>query len=447
MKFPETFLFGAATSSYQIEGDRTGRGDCIWDDFCSTGKVLFGHNGDVCCDHVNRMQEDVKLMRTLKLQAYRFSVAWPRVLPDGTGKVNVEGLDFYDRLTDTLLENGIQPFCTLYHWDLPLALERRGGWRNRDIADWFADYAAIVAERLGDRVGHFMTLNEPQCFVSLGYWKGVHAPGLTLSRRELLSVIHNVLLAHGKGVQAVRANAPKSQVGIAMVSNAHYPATAADVEAARKAVLSLHGNYDNWVYNVVHWCDPIYFGAYPEESYREFGDDMPTIGADDMRIISSPIDFHGENVYNGCCVRDDGNGSWRVVDFPKGFAKNSLGWAVTPESLRWPIRFLYERYAKPIYITENGMCCHDFVAADGTVPDCNRVDFMRRYLTELAKAIDDGADVRGYFAWSLLDNFEWAYGFSERFGLVYVDYETQRRIPKQSALFYRDFIAARGGRK
>ena len=444
MKFGKDFIFGAATASFQIEGDREHRGDCIWDDFCDVpGRVAFGHNGNVADDHVNRYIEDVEIMKKIGLDAYRFSVSWPRILKDGIKEVNECGLDFYDRLIDRLLENGIQPFMTLYHWDLPSHLNDLGGWQNRDMAGYFGDYTQIVAKRYGDRVKNFITINEPQCFTSLGYVKGIFAPGYRLSEKQILSVIHNVLLAHGTSNLAIRANVKDAKVGFASVGCAHFPATERkeDIDACERAVMSLDGNYDNWIYNTPHWCDPIYFGRYPYQSYERFGKNMPEIKSGDMDIISAPVDFHGENVYNGCAIASGGGKEdWHVVDFPTGFSQNSLGWPITPKSLRYAINFNYKRYGKPIYITENGISCNDWVDIDGKVHDSQRVSFMRDYLEELSKAIDDGTDVKGYFAWSLLDNFEWAQGYTSRFGLVHVDYQTRERTIKDSALYYSELI-------
>ena len=450
MGFRDDFVWGAATASYQVEGAafEDGRGYTVWDDFCRRpGKTFRGENGDVACDHYHRYKEDVALMRALNLKAYRFSIAWSRILPEGAGDINPKGLAFYSNLVDALLENGITPYVTLFHWDLPYALYRRGGWQNPDSPEWFARYTKVVADALGGRVKHFITFNEPQCFIGLGHATGEHAPGDIRSRRALLEMAHNVLLAHGRAVQVLREKVPGAAVGYAPTGGAHYPASdsPADIEAARTAYFATSQNPDNILWDVSWWSDPVMLGAYPEKALALYETDMPVIGLRDMETIAQPLDFYAQNIYNGGMVRASGNEyGWEFVERPEGYARTAIGWPVTPESLYWGPKFLYERYKRPIYITENGLSAHDWVDLDGQVHDPNRIDFLRRYLRELRRASEDGVDIRGYFAWSLMDNFEWSRGYSERFGLIHVDYETQKRTIKDSGYWYRELIAANG---
>lgn len=445
--FPAGFAWGVASSSYQIEGASSAaqRGASIWDVFCRTPGAVHGdHTGDVACDHVNRYREDVQLMCRMGLRAYRFSISWPRVMPGGVGSVNTPGLEFYDRLVDDLLAGGIEPWITLYHWDLPHALYLRGGWLNREIADWFAAYAAAVVRRLGDRVTHWMTLNEPQIFIGLGLGAGTHAPGVKLPIREQLLAAHHALLAHGRGVQAIRASATKPcAVGWAPAVRVEYPAgeQPRDVEAARRMTLGVLKK-DMW--NTAWFAEPIYFGRYPEDGLALFGDDAPMPAAGDLELIRQPIDFLGVNIYSGTPVLADPKGESAVVPHAIGCGRNSLNWPIAPPALRWGPRFLWERYRSPIVVTENGLANLDWVDLDGRVRDPQRIDFTRRYLLELERAIGDGVDVRGYFHWSVMDNFEWAEGYKDRFGLVYVDFTTQQRTLKDSAHWYRAVILSNG---
>ncbi|MBN1259684.1 MAG: beta-glucosidase [Anaerolineae bacterium] len=447
MPFPTDFVWGAATSSYQIEGaaHEDGKGPSIWDMFCRReGAILEGQNGDVACDHYHRYAEDIALMREIDLQGYRFSIAWPRILPEGAGTVNDAGLAFYDRLVDALLEAGITPFATLYHWDLPLALYQRGGWLNREIADWFADYAQVVVGRLGDRVTHWMTLNELKVFVGEGYMDGSHAPGHKLPLREVLLAGHHALLAHGKAVQAIRATSPQPcQVGWAPTIFPLMPAeeTPETVAMVRQITHAVNPQYPFWSSS---WLfDPVFLGTYPEDGLALFGKDAPDIQPGDMETIQQPLDFSGLNIYQGFYLKTGAEGPAPVK--PKdGAPLTALHWNVTPETLYWGPKFFYERYQTPIYITENGMSNVDWVALDGKVHDPQRIDFTTRYLQQLQRASEDGVDVRGYFHWSLMDNFEWAHGYRERLGLIYVDFETQARVLKDSAYWYRDVIAGNG---
>ena len=448
MSFPQGFLWGAATASYQVEGaaSEAGKGPSVWDMMCrKEGAIWNGQSGEVACDHYHRHREDVALWKDIGLRAYRFSISWPRVIPAGTGPVNEKGLAFYDCLVDQLLAAGIEPFVTLFHWDYPLELYYRGGWLNPASADWFAEYARAVVERLSDRVTHWMTLNEPQCFVGLGHRDGVHAPGDKLAFREVLRIAHHVLLAHGKAVQAIRAHSKgPAQVGYAPVGVVRMPASEApeDVEAARRATFSITEPRDYWVNT--WWMDPVILGRYPEDGLRAFAQDLPQFPDADLETICQPLDFFGVNIYRGEVVRAGSEGAPEPVGLPLGYPMTHFRWQVTPEALRWGPRFFFERYHLPIVVTENGMANADWVALDGRVHDPQRIDFTRRYLLELEKALADGVEVRGYFHWSIMDNFEWAEGYRQRFGLIYVDYPTQERILKDSAYWYREVIATDG---
>ena len=356
--------------------------------------------------------------------------------------MNQEGLNFYAELIDTLLENNIEPYITLYHWELPEALHQKGGWLNDEIVDWFGEYAALIAKNFGNRVKYFFTINEPQCFIGLGYLHGVHAPGYKCSVGETVRMSHNVLKAHGRAVQMIRQYAsPDVKVGFAPTCGIPYPASdkAEDIEAAKKVMFGMPED-NNWTWNVSWWSDPVLLGHYPEEGLRRFSSYLPKITKDDMKLISEPIDMYGQNIYNGWEVKMGENGEPVSVPRYMGFPTTACGWPITPECLYWGPKFLYERYQKPIYITENGISCNDVISLDGEVHDPNRIDFEERYLGQLQRAISDGADVRGYFYWSLMDNFEWAEGYTQRFGLVYVDYRTGERILKDSAKWYGKLI-------
>ncbi len=451
MSFRKDFVWGAATASYQVEGAayEDGKGLNIWDVFCKEdGHVYEHHTGDVACDQYHRYKEDVAIMKELGLKAYRFSVNWARILPEGTGKVNEKGLAYYDNLVNCLIENGIEPYMTLYHWDLPYALHQKGGWLNPQSPEWFYEYAKLMAAHFSDRVSHFFTFNEPQCTVGLGYVTGEHAPGLKVGPYDYFSIWHNVLKAHGRGVQAIREAAVRPvEIGMAPCGALYYPATDSkeDIEAARKANFSLpEADIRAVSWDVAFCADPVFLGQYPEDIMKSFGQYFPKNAEKDLELISQPLDFYGQNMYNAVPVRADENGNPVRVDRYPGFPKTAIQWPVTPEVLYWAPKFLYERYQKPFYVTENGMSSHDWVSLDGKVHDASRVDFMHRYLREFKKAAADGVDLRGYFAWSLMDNFEWAYGYSERFGMVYVDYQTQKRTVKDSGLFYKDVIASNG---
>ena len=389
--FPEDFIWGAATSAYQIEGavKEDGKGEHIWDVYTKEpGKVYSGHTGEVACDHYHRYKEDVQLMKEMGLKAYRFSIDWSRVLPDGFGRVNEKGIEFYNHLIDELVENKIEPYITLYHWELPYEIYKRGGWMNPQIVEWFGEYAKLVAERFSDRVSHFFTLNEPQCFVGLGFLTGEHAPGVKAPMRDTFEMAHNALKAHGRAVQMLRTyGKQKLTIGYAPTSSVCYPKTdrPEDIEAARKAYFSLQEDDSNWTWNVSWWSDPVLLGHYPEEGLERYEKYLPKITEEDMRLISEPIDIYGQNIYNGRCFRMGEDGKPQEVCRYEGFPKTAIQWPVTPECLQWGPKFLYERYHKPIYITQNGLSCHDVISLDGKVHDPNRIDFLARYLRELRK--------------------------------------------------------------
>ncbi len=447
MGFPKGFAWGAATASYQIEGAARddGKGLSVWDMMCrKEGAIWSRHAGDVACDHYHRYKEDVALMKRVGLKGYRFSISWPRVMPNGTGSVNETGLGFYNRLVDELLAAGITPYVTLFHWDYPYELYCRGGWLNADSPDWFAEYAAVLVRKLSDRVEHWMTLNEPQCFIGLGYQTGVHAPGDKLGLTQVLRAAHHALLAHGMAVQVVRAESVRAaQVGFAPVGVVRIPASnrPEDVDAARRSMFAVT---ERNCWNNAWWMDPVFLGRYPEDGLRLFGADAPNVRDGDMDIICQPLDFFGANIYNGAVIRASSDGSPSHVPNEPGQPITLFTWPVAPDALYWGPKLFQERYKLPIVITENGMSNVDWVALDGRVHDPQRIDFTRRYLLALRRACDDGVDVRGYFHWSIMDNFEWAEGYKQRFGLIHVDYATQKRTLKDSAFWYRDTIASNG---
>lgn len=447
ISFPRNFIWGTAASAYQIEGavGIGGRGLSVWDEFCKKeGAVARAETGEVACDHFHRFREDVRLLAEIGVKAYRLSISWPRVLPGGTGRMNPEGIAFYSALIDELLEHGIEPWITLFHWDYPLALFNKGGWLNPGSSDWFAEYAAAVTDAFSDRVAHWMTMNEPRCFVGYGHQTGYHAPGLNLPLPDVLRAGHHVLLAHGKAVAAIRAHAKETPViGVAPDSFVHYPATdsAADIAAARASMFAITAKN---VFNNCWFSDSMLLGQYPDDGVALFESDMPKLGPDDMAIIRQPLDFFGINIYSGTAVAAGVNDKPEIIPHAPGHPMTGMGWAIAPPALYWGPKFYHERYGLPIVVTENGMANLDWVQSDGKVHDSQRIDFMRRYLAEYARAIQDGVDGRGYFYWSILDNFEWADGYAKRFGLVHVDYATQKRTMKDSGTWYRDVITSGG---
>ncbi len=436
--FPSNFVWGAATSSYQIEGawDKDGKGVSIWDTFCrQPGKIADGSTGDVAADHYHRWEEDVGIMAEMGLNAYRFSISWPRILPAGKGQINPPGLDFYERLVDGLLANGIEPYPTLYHWDLPQALQDRGGWANRDTARYFADYAHIVAERLADRVTYWTTHNEPFVTAMAGHMSGEHAPGVQDPATGLL-VAHHVLLSHGYAVEALRETAGRPlQVGITLDFNPVHPASDSDEDL--RAVQRLDA-----VRNRL-FAEPVFLGRYPEEMAELFGPLFPQVEPGDLERISAPVDFLGVNYYTRAVVRHDPGSPYLQVGWiqPEGNEYTEMGWEVYPPGLHELLVRLWTDYQPPaIFITENGIAVPDEPNAKGRVRDERRTRYLRDHLAQAHRAIADGVPLRGYFAWSLMDNFEWAHGYKMRFGLVYVDYETLERTIKDSGRWYTDVI-------
>lgn len=434
LRFPDQFLWGAATAAYQIEGawDADGKGESIWDRFSHTpGTVDNGDTGDVACDHYHRYAEDVALMRRLGLRAYRFSISWPRVIPRGRGAPNPAGLDFYDRLVDALLAAEIQPFATLYHWDLPQALQDEGGWGSRATVEAFAEYAALMARRLGDRVRAWITINEPQVVAFAGHKSGQHAPGLK-DEKLALQVAHHLLVAHGLAAQAIRAVHPQAQIGIAL--NLWPVEPASDVPEDRAEAER------RWRQDNAWFLEPLFYQRYPQEIWEAYGDKAPRIAPDDWAWIGVRLDFLGVNYYSRSLVTARGN----IAPVP-GADYTAMGWEVHAPALERLLRRLKQEYPPiPIAITENGAAFDDTVGPDGRVHDPCRIAYLRDHLIALHRAIQAGVDVRAYFVWSLLDNFEWTFGYSKRFGLVYVDYPTQRRIVKDSGEWYAQVIARNG---
>ena len=439
--FPEGFLWGSATASYQVEGAylEGGRGPSIWDTFShARGRTHLGDTGDVADDYFHRYKQDIALMKSLGLKSCRFSVAWTRIFPTGTGAPNPQGVDFYKRMTDALLEAGIAPFCTLYHWDLPQPLEDRGGWQNRDTAKAFADYAGYTAGQLSDRVQHFMTMNEMRTFTELGYGTGVHAPGLTVGTKGLAQLTHHVVLGHGMAVRAIRASAKAStKVGIAdnPIPTTPVIETAEHIAAARRAMRE-----ENAMYLTV-----IEEGKYTDLYLKRLGKNAPVFTSEDLAIISSPMDFVGINIYQPEYVRaDSSEAGYAVVPYPDSYPTMLSPWLkIGPEGLYWGPKLVNDLWnVKEIYITENGCSSSDGVNVDGHVYDTDRVMFLRNYLTQLQRGVADGVPVKGYAVWSLLDNYEWADGYGKRFGITYVDFQSQQRILKLSGEFYKQVIAA-----
>jgi beta-glucosidase len=447
MIFTDDFLFGAASSAYQIEGawNEDGKGESIWDRFAHTpGKIKNGDTGDVACDFYHRYKDDVALMKELGLQAYRFSINWTRILPDGRGPVNHKGLDFYKRLVDELLRAGIRPYVTLYHWDLPQTLQDQGGWVNRDCAGWFADFSFVMVNNLGDRVRNWMTLNEPLMVALLGYLMGIHAPGYKRSQ-DFSTVVHHLMLGHGLATKAIRSESPQSRVGIALDIRPIHPITEGeeDQRAGQNAKDFMQRTF----------LDPIFRGAYPPSFTKRDRLVRSCIEEGDMDIIATPIDYLGINTYTRDQVRYDpsksglgfsGSGGKPVEEeyIKDGVQYTTMNWEVYPDALYEVLMMLKQDYGNPVtYVTENGAAFTDTVV-DGRVHDENRITYYKGYLAGVKHALDEGSNCKGYFAWTLLDNFEWSHGYSKRFGLVHVDHKTQKRTIKDSGLWYKELIAA-----
>jgi len=439
LRFPDGFLWGAATAAYQIEGSplADGAGPSIWHTYAHRPQTIEnGDTGDVACDHYRRYRDDIELMRRIGLEAYRFSSAWGRVLPSGKGAINAAGIEFYDRLVDALLEAGIRPALTLYHWDLPQRLEDSGGWANPDSPRWFAEYADVMADRFRDRVPLWITFNEPWVFVWLGYALGVHAPGRTDTGQALAAARH-VLLAHGAAVERIRAHCPESDVGITLSVQAYMPASdsAADADAAARSR----------AFNNEWFMDPIAFGRWPKALGDEFGEFLPELSDADAHVIQRPIDFVGLNYYTRHVVAHDAEGFFQSRPLRPRGRRTEMDWEVYPAGLYLVLKEFYDRYRLPLYVTENGAAFADPPAdGEGVIPDWERLTYLRDHFDAAHRALSEGVDLRGYFVWSLLDNFEWGFGYSKRFGIVGCDFETLERRMKQSALWYHDLIEQNG---
>ncbi len=432
LRFPTNFVWGAATAAYQIEGgwNEDGKGESIWDRFSHTpGKIINADTADVACDHYHRYREDIALMRQLGLKAYRFSVSWPRVLPTGFGRVNPAGLDFYDRLVDALLAANIEPFITLHHWDYPQALQDRGGWSNRDNLTYFADYSALMVKRLGDRVRRWATLNEPGDIAEAGYGNGEHAPGITNDWKTVHQVTHNLMVAHGLAIQAIRAINPALELGIVLDLWGVDPAS---FESADVSATNLF-----WNSQQISFMHPIFGGHYHPAMIDAIGGQLPKIMLGDMALISQKLDFLGINSYSRTLVSAQG-----VTSPVPGSEYTDMGWEVCAPAFRRMLnRIKHDYNLPPIYITENGAAFPDVITPDGKIHDERRLDYLRQHITQARLAMEDGVDMRGYFVWSLLDNFEWGHGNTKRFGLIRVDYDTLKRTIKDSGEWYSRVIS------
>lgn len=445
MGFSKDFIWGAASAAYQIEGawQEDGKGLSVWD-VCGRNRNIIAYNesGDVACDHYHRYKEDVAMMKEMGLKCYRFSISWSRVIPEGIGAVNEKGLQFYSDLVDELLANGIEPMVSLFHWDYPYALYQKGGWMNPESPDWFEAYTKVIVDALSDRVKYWITLNEPQCFVGCGYEVGTHAPFLRTNRRDLIRMTHHALLGHGKAVKCIREHAKeKPEISFAPIAPVYIPKDDSKeaIEEARRKTFSM--TEKGFTLGLTWWSDPVILGKYPDEAYELFGDDMPIYDEAEMQLISQPLDFYGMNVYYSESGERTGN---YPENMWQGRGLTTTGWVLSPEVLYWSPRFLYERYGLPIMVTENGMAGMDWIHLDGKVHDTYRIDYTHRYLLAYRQAAEEGIPLKGYMHWSVMDNFEWTLGYDKRFGLVYVDYQTQERTMKDSAHWYKSVIENNG---
>jgi len=466
--FSKDFIWGAATASYQVEGAafEDGKGLNIWDVFTKEEEshVFDMHNGDTACDQYHRIEEDIEIMKKIGIKAYRFSVSWARIIPDGKGEINPLGFAYYDKLVDLLLEAGIEPYMTLYHWDLPFELQKRGGWINPDMPEWFENYSRVLAEHFKGRVKNYFTINEMHCVMSLGYFTREQAPGWVVSKREFFCIWKNLMLAHGKAVNAIREICgSKVKVGFATCGTVCYPTDRGvkengftaldslgknvlpeDVEAAKKYTFEIIDDvFEHLRFNLGLFTEPLCLGKLPEGLVKYYGEHLPEFTEEELKLVSTPVDFFGLNIYSGKECQA-GEGGPEEIRYPDGTPKTMMLWNVTPDCLYWGPKFLHERYGKSIIITENGMAGTDWVSVDGKVHDGARIDFIHRYLRSYKKAAAEGVDAAGYFQWSLMDNFEWYFGYSKRFGIVHVDYQTQVRTLKDSAYFYSDVIKTNG---
>ncbi|WP_373216537.1 GH1 family beta-glucosidase [Ruminococcus sp. 5_1_39BFAA] len=443
--FNKDFLWGAASAAHQIEGAylEDGKEMGIWDSFAQKpGYIAHGENGNIACDHYHRYKEDVAIMKELGLKSYRFSVSWPRVIPKGYGTVNEKGLQFYVDLVDELLDAGIEPMVTLFHWNLPTAAYELGGWENPEIVKWFEQYADVVSKALRGKVKYWITFNEPQLFIGAGLTSGAYAPFERKSTESLMKISKNFFLAHGKAVRKIRKNCDNAKIGMAPTGEVVIPEKAESecIEKARKKTFSM--TKEGFTSSIAWWSDPVFTGVFPQEAKTYFSEILPEFTEEERRIITEPLDFYGFNIYQGGGEPDIPGGYDRYSY--QGSPKTAMEWNVTPEVMYWCCKFLYERYGKPVMITENGMANYDWIALDGKVHDPNRIDFIHRYILSLKEAVKEGIPVLGYQYWSILDNYEWINGYDKRFGLVYVDYWTQKRTVKDSAYWYKEVIASNG---
>lgn len=435
MPILKPFCAGAATSASQVEGAafEGGRQESIWDLFCKEkGRILDGSDCSIACDEYHRYEEDIALAQKMGIRALRFSIAWPRVVRED-GSINPEGLGFYDRFTDCLLEHGIEPCPTLFHWDLPLSLYRKGGFGNKDTAKSFGEYAGAVVRMLAGRAKTIFTINEPQCISGLGYVTGEHAPGLRCAEAVFLHVLDTLLLSHGRAMSVIRNLAPKARAGAAITGAVITPKSPRDIDAVYRENYRVTGDLMTDFWRMALWGDAVAFGRWAEGAQELYGSALPANTDEEWREISQPSDFWAMNIYNSRMMTLDDEGRLVSVPRPAGAPKTAAQWPVTPECLYWGPRFAFERYHKGIMITETGMSGLDYVSEDGCVHDFDRIAFLKAYLRQLRRASDDGVPLEGLFIWSLLDNFEWAKGYTERFGLVHVDFETQKRTLKDSA--------------
>lgn len=443
-KFPNDFLWGAATASIQIEGgaNQDGRGKSVWDTFCEKpGYIIDSSNINIACDHYNRWEQDIDLMKDINIGSYRLSIAWPRILPNGEGKINTKGIDFYNRLFDKLLENGITPYVTAFHWDLPQALQDKyGGWASKEVSKIFGDYVEILGNNFGDRVKNWCTVNEIICYTALAHKDGKHAPGGVSKSKLTAQTTHNALLGHGYAVQALRKTVKDAFVGIVDNPTSPWPIyeTEENIEAARKAFIDMNP----------HVLEPILTGTYNKTTFPYYSGvdgkgDLPDYTEDEMKIIQEPIDFLGLNYYQGPAIRAANNErGWEVITPPKKYPRNNLKWPITPKGLYWLLNFSYEAFGKkiPLIVTENGIATDDIVEKSGEIHDLDRLEYYRNHLEQCHRAIKNGVDLKGYFAWSLMDNFEWSEGYSQRFGLYRVNYATQERTLKLSGKYYSEVV-------
>jgi len=447
MGFSKDFLWGAASAAFQIEGayNEDGKGLSIWDVFGhEKGRILHNENGDIACDHYHKFREDVALMKKIGLKSYRFSISWPRILPDGTGKVNPKGIEFYSNLIDELLDAGIEPLVTIYHWDMPYSVYKKGGWKNDEISDWFAQYVKVLVENFSNRVKYWMTFNEPQVFIGLGHLMGIHAPFEKNSVKDIVHMSKNVLLSHGKAVATIRKfSKQNAKIGFAPTGDVYLPKNTTKEEIENARCKSFRLDPHEFVMGNSWWADPIFLGKYPEGASELLGSDMYTLSEEEWKLVSQPLDFYGFNAYQATCKLPADPGTYGDYGY-QGCPRTQVNWFITPEVLYWSPKFLYERYGKPIMVTENGFASSDWVSLDGCVHDNNRIDFLHRYLRCLKKAAEEGIPIIGYQVWSLMDNLEWTSGYDPRFGIIYIDYRTMQRTIKDSGYWYRDVIFTNG---